>query len=126
MSVYTLPIGVSSLTAVAIRIRNSDGFYYHTSNGYEAYNASNIANYASANFTENGATGSYKVTDPDANDLEGEILFVVKSGGSLTQADILSRCYGSVSVGIPRGNVKKVNDIIIDGAGTSNDPWGPA
>ena len=75
-------------TAAFIRRRKSDGYWWSTAGtpAFEAYNASNIANYGIA-ATEVGSTGIYTATDP-AESTEGDCLLVKKAGASLTVSDV--------------------------------------
>ncbi len=71
-----------------VRRRASDGAYWSTAGtpAFEAYNASNIANYG-ITATEVGATATYTATDP-AGATEGNFLFIAAAGASLVVSDI--------------------------------------
>ncbi len=79
--------GLAHPKAVCIRV--SDGFYYSTSAvDFEAFNASNIANYGIA-LSENAGTADYYCTNPsDTTYLE--YLFVAAAGASLAVSDLLN------------------------------------
>jgi hypothetical protein len=75
-------------TAKFVRRRASDGAFWNTSGtpAFEAYNASNIAQYGIAG-TETGATGIYTATDP-SDSTAGDFLFVKAAGSNLVVSDL--------------------------------------
>ena len=88
------PTGTSALSNPKfVRFRASDGAVWSTAGtpAFEAYNASNIANYGIAG-AEIGSTGIYQVTDP-AEGTFGDWLFVAAAGSSLAVSDLVSNIY---------------------------------
>ncbi len=70
-----------------IRFRASDGAWYNvTGSAYEAFNVTNIADYATTG-TENNVTGQYVAADPTPT-VAGSFLFVKQSGVNLAVSDV--------------------------------------
>lgn len=97
-------------TGKFVRYRESDGAVWSTSGtpAFEAYNASNIANYGIA-ATEVGSTGVYTATDP-AEGTFGSWLFVKAAGASLAVSDLVSNVYYT-----GESDSKDVNVTLIEG-----------
>jgi hypothetical protein len=62
--------------------------------------------------TFNGTLSPYAIGSMSGNTV---------SGGVLTEASIIA----AMNASPPAVNIKKVNDVTVNGIGTSGNPWGP-
>jgi len=69
--------------------------------------------------------GNYNVSVQYTVPVQAQAMITEGSGSSLTPQQIADEIMSRLNMSVISANIKKVNDRIIKGTGTENDPWGP-
>jgi hypothetical protein len=110
-------------------VRNSVGQVWSTvGSSFGAYATANLADYDIALVEQGTASRYYVGTFPAAVAGTYAVTAYKRAGGAPAEGD-LAVAYGVVEWNgtaiIANVNVRQVNSIDVDGAGTEGDPWGP-
>lgn len=123
-----IPYGTTGRTLYAL-VRNSVGQVWKTtSSSFVAYATADLADYDIA-LAEQGTASRFYVGDfPAAAAGTYSVAVYDRAGGSPAEGDALAGQgtleWNGTAV-ITNANIRQVNSIAVDGAGTSGDPWGP-
>lgn len=124
-----LPHSATGDTLYAL-VRNTVGQVWSTvGSSFGAYATANLADYDIA-MTEQGTASRFYVGNfPAAAAGSYGVTVYKRAGGAPAEGDTLVGSgtveWNGTSV-IANVNIRQVNSIDVDGAGTAGDPWGPA
>jgi hypothetical protein len=110
-------------------VRNSVGQVWSTvGSSFGAYATANLADYDIALTEQGTASRFYAGNFPAATAGSYSVTVYKRAGGAPAEGDLVVGT-GTVewngTAVISNVNIRQVNSIAVDGAGTSGDPWGP-